>query len=391
MVDPVESSTSKNDFVIRDGFPALRKTDDGEPWIEGDEPIPRFPVWAHDDALRYSHIDQIRKDCATVFSARTRNDHEAYSHGLTFFVPSQMKPRCALEAMALAIFNAHTKHLEPGVMIPEQSGAEWWSLVLDEDENNLSRGIGDDDEDESDEVGMHFDADYGLEDQAPGLLLHPRVATVTYLSDFGAPTVVLNVRSPPPGDEGKRTLEAPISKLWVSHPQIGKHLAFDGRLLHGAPATFFPARQSKPDEERPVKKSKEDRTRVTFLVNIWVNHCPLDAEPLDDDICKDLVTPFSEKVDLAFQWQDPDLSQATVFHKSTISNRSDDPAGEEEIVICKRLVSIHYNDSMEKLHSESGKSGLVEVDVGDNAIVVKVGDEVDSSDDDDDGSNGGDE
>lgn len=45
----------------------------------------------------------------------------------------------------------------------------------------------------ADEVGLHFDADYVLEDLLPvGQLVHPHIATVTYLSDEGAPTLVLN-------------------------------------------------------------------------------------------------------------------------------------------------------------------------------------------------------
>ena len=42
-------------------------------------------------------------------------------------------------------------------------------------------------------------------------------------------------------DLGKKTLEEDISRAWLSHPQLGKHTAFDGRLLHGAPALYFPS------------------------------------------------------------------------------------------------------------------------------------------------------
>ena len=92
--------------------------------------------------------------------------------------------------------------------------------------------MGNDDVDEvgdEDEVGLHFDADYELEEQTGNILLHPRVATVTYLSDCGAPTLILDQKSPPMDDLKKSTLENVISTAWLSHPQVGKHTAFDGR------------------------------------------------------------------------------------------------------------------------------------------------------------------
>ena len=123
---------SSNDFVIREGFPALRLPGNKGPWIEGQEPLPRHDVWADEQAITFNDIETLWQDCLTVFSARTRDDDQAYSAGVTYFLPSQMKPRCALEALVQSIFRKHTDHLEEGVMIPEQSGAEWWTLVLDE-------------------------------------------------------------------------------------------------------------------------------------------------------------------------------------------------------------------------------------------------------------------
>lgn len=108
-----------------------------------------------------------------------------------------------------------------------------------EEEGKGDENDGEGEDNEGDEVGIHFDADYGLEAQAPNLLIHPRLANVTYLSDYGAPTVVFNKKSPPPNDIDN--LGGEINVVWISHPSVGKHITFDGRLLHGAPATFFPA------------------------------------------------------------------------------------------------------------------------------------------------------
>jgi hypothetical protein len=77
-----------------------------------------------------------------------------------------------------------------------------------------------DEEDEGDEVCFHFDADHGLEDQAPNLLLHPRLATVTYLTDFGAPSGV-DVRSNPP-DVSENIAGGDIRKGW-SHQTWKAH------------------------------------------------------------------------------------------------------------------------------------------------------------------------
>jgi len=190
----------------------------------------------------------------TVFTARDKPDGAAYSAGQTFFLPANMKPRCALEAIAMKIFQEHTKDLEPGTFIPAESGANWWTLVMDDEaeESNATTAIPplpavaaalvtpaataakaseyNDEEDEGDdEVGLHFDADYELEEQTGNVLLHPRVATVTYLSDYGAPTMIFEQKSPPMDDMKKSTLENGIKKAWLSHPKVGKHTAFDGR------------------------------------------------------------------------------------------------------------------------------------------------------------------
>jgi hypothetical protein len=218
---------SQNDLVIRDGFPALRNPETKAPITDGQrDPIPKHPVAVFKNLLDVSldTLEDLRQDCITINSARTRESDQAYSAGQTYFCPCQMKPRCALEDLALRIFRIHVFGLD-GMYTPEESGAEWWTLVLDDDEIL--------EDDEGDEIGMHFDADYGLEEQVPDLLLHPRLATVTYLSDAGAPTLVLEKRSPSHTDKEKDALKGDVEKGWLCHPQIGTHLCFDGRFLHG--------------------------------------------------------------------------------------------------------------------------------------------------------------
>ena len=55
---------------------------------------------------------------------------------------------------------------------------------------------------------------------------------------------------------------------WLSHPRQGKHLFFNGDLLHGAPAELA---------EAPLADGKG---RVTLLVNIWVDYVPGGLQPM---------------------------------------------------------------------------------------------------------------
>jgi hypothetical protein len=405
-----------NDLVIREGFPALLLPGGQRPNIDSDECLPRHAIWACDTALTFADRDALIADCETVFTARARENDTNYSAGTTYFLPCQMKPRCELESLVLNIFNKHTAVLDPTTFKPQQSGAEWWTLVLDDNQNeaetrtkkvscdNHDDETTDDDE-EGNEVGWHFDADYGLEAQAPNLLLHPRVATVTYLTDYGAPTVVLNVKSPAPSDTDKKSLEQSVDRVWLSSPKIGKHMAFDGRLLHGAPATYFPpshAAAAPPVEPHP-KKIKLDsdslsRKRVTLLVNIWLNHCPLDAEPLEDDVVEQLQSNRQSDVEqvqadetvTGFSWNDStfNLDKAPECRTLSLNVSSANPAGEDEVVLCGRIVTITYGAAMEKLHSSaevaaSCRSHLLELVCGPGALSIQVGEECPSEEDGD--------
>mmetsp|Transcript_9115 Transcript_9115/g.18056 ORF Transcript_9115/g.18056 Transcript_9115/m.18056 type:complete len:421 (-) Transcript_9115:266-1528(-) len=342
----------EGDLIIRDGFPALyiprskdgtssdEKTKDPlsfQPMVKGEEPLPRHGFWSSEDVIQFNsdnpdHLETFLEDCATVFTARDKPNGAAYSAGQTFFIPANMKPRCALEALALKIFHEHTKGLEPGTFNPAQSGANWWTLVMDddvEDSNGITVPISTTvaaapaaaaaaastnsvaagakttglEDSEDDEVGLHFDADYELEEQTGNIMLHPRVATVTYLSDHGAPTLVLEQKSPPMDDMKKSTLENGINKAWLSHPKLGKHTAFDGRFLHGAPALYFPPNRNSfhvnhDESKQPVAKRQKvvkDTKRYTVLVNIWLNHWVMDAGLLDDEVCAKLITPWEDE------------------------------------------------------------------------------------------------
>jgi hypothetical protein len=303
----------------------------------------------------------------------------------------------------MMIFNKHTEHLEQGTFNPATSGANWWTLVMDEndtaaikstDEKNIDDE--DEEEDEEDEVGLHFDADYELEEQTTNILLHPRVGTVTYLSDYGAPTAIFNLKSPPMDDIERKSLEKKIDKAWLSHPELGKHTVFDGRLLHGAPALYFPSKDAQKNAEvgePDVKRQKIDRKRYTLLVNVWLNHWVMDAGLLDDEVCAKLKTPWEDEnsnlkgddsYTPPFSWNNNvDLSKSDFpIEKVKLSPSTVNPAGEDEIALCNHNVTVKFNPLMEECHSASSLGPTVEMELADGAISIHVG-EVLSQDDDD--------
>jgi len=213
------------------------------------------------EALDASWLPPLIKDCKIAFTARTQEGGAAYSAGETYFIPAASQPRCALEGLAQSVFQLHTSHLSPGQDYDaERSGAEWWTLVM--------QG--------QDDVGFHWDRDYELEGGS-GVLVHPHIASVTYMAAVGGCTLVTDHVSPTSSDE---SLEGVVRHLLVARPAGGKHMSFDGRLLHGAPAEANVWEVPNSDPEAPP--------RVTFLVNIWLNHTPLSAGLLPEATLKQL-------------------------------------------------------------------------------------------------------
>eukprot|EP00873_Tetraselmis_striata_P001434 jgi/Tetstr1/421698/TSEL_012636.t1 len=173
-------------------------------------------------------LPSLRADCASLFGAEE-----------SFWLPAGAEPRCALECLAADVFRYHTRNLSEDFDL-EGSGAEWWVQVRDTGVAQSS-------------IGFHWDKDEDLVDSC-GLALHPQLSTVTYLSAWGAPTVACERRAPVDyGDDD--ALHDPAHDFvaaFVSYPACEdsvdgrspwlKHIAFDGRLLHGlcAEAVTFP-------------------------------------------------------------------------------------------------------------------------------------------------------
>jgi hypothetical protein len=86
----------------------------------------------------------------------------------------------------------------------------------------------------------------------------------------------------------------------INKPMIGKHIKFDGRLLHAAPALALEAitnrdtSETAPGDSKHIKGKKSDNhqpKRITFLVNIWLNHIPMQAQSYPTDAINDFTSP----------------------------------------------------------------------------------------------------
>lgn len=110
----------------------------------------------------------------------------------------------------------------------------------------------------------------------------------------------------------------------LSYPRCGKHISFDGTCLHGAPVDLILQESNEDELEDEVytslatsnkrkilsdvdtsntsgdsksarKKVKKVLNRVTFLVNIWINHVPVSSVPYPDNKIKHLQPVSNEK------------------------------------------------------------------------------------------------
>ena len=229
------------------------------------------------------------------------------------------KPRCTLEKMALEVFHHHVP--ENHVYDPSCSGAEWWvqirpspaktgrySLIhamdkqkeehnKDSEDKNTScdddaAAAADDDDDPPTGISFHWDKDEELRLMTGGsMYIHPHISTVTYLTDLGAPTMVLDCQvASMTGSEGLPNPETHVPRAFISWPKTGKHLSFDGKHLHAAPIDLMPPgsfetqiqlSENDNDSSNNENNKKEVRRkrRVTFLVNIWLNYRPFGVNP----------------------------------------------------------------------------------------------------------------
>ena len=218
---------------------------DGKRRVAGFETALDYSFRSAQLRISKSEAASLRRDCAKVFALDSSN-----------WLGATAEPACSLERVARAIFERHTAGVD---FDPRTSGAEWWAQVRDAGQKYEG-------------LAFHWDVDENLADahaRGGGVNVHPHLSTVTYLSDHGAPTLVLATSSPdaPTTDEVVRCYDALPSGA-LSYPRLGKTIVFNGSLLHGA----VPA--------GPDDRISPGGQRVTLLVNVWLGYRPLNLQPL---------------------------------------------------------------------------------------------------------------
>ena len=205
-------------------------------------------------------------ECSAALDAAKALVHSP-GGGCTHFIARQEAPACILESLALAVIDFHLANIGQDHGIGDACGAEWWVQIRQPDEP----------------LSMHWDCDEYLKSEAGGEHVPPFLASVTYLTPHGAPTVVLPVVADAAGRAQAATpvdSADPLNKGFASHPLVGKHLAFDGRLLHGCP---YDGPQTGEVAATAGAVSPE-QLRVTILVNLWLGHRPHRVERLPQDL-----------------------------------------------------------------------------------------------------------
>ena len=143
----------------------------------------------------------------------------------------------------------------------------------------------------------------------PDAGVHPHLATVTYLCGGGAPTVVLPVASPVDAAAVPDACCRAVRSAHACWPRPGRHLAFDGRMLHGAPLGLAAAAGGEEGNRAAGRGAvrgagaaggagseggagaEGDALRVTLLVNVWLNHVPWAADPLHAEAAAQMSAP----------------------------------------------------------------------------------------------------
>lgn len=265
---------------------------------------------------------------------------------LFLFVNKQ--PRCVLEQCALEVFHKHVPKDYTSYDC-HTSGAEWWVQIRPSPTTgrytmHASNDENDDDDDEMAKTGIsfHWDKDEDLRLLMGGsMYIHPHISTVTYITSFGPPTMALNVRihpmtgewivpecynNPPPNEQPsseKRIDSSDVTtntvattkqndanqkdtttavSAYISWPQRGKHLSFDGRYLHAAPGDFMESGEFEnqiqfetSDDKQQNRLNQRRHRRVTFLVNIWLNYKPFNVNMFPDTMI-DKLTKVDNKI-----------------------------------------------------------------------------------------------
>ena len=241
---------------------------------------------AFDIPMLQAVSDKLALSSLLVEQAQELIKYTKETHWIDETMVDGQKQICLLESLAWSIYRLHKERYKDTMFDDDdgqgaRGGAEWWVQV-----KNIYPHTEDTDEPDSidanskhtplasSSIDLHYDKDEALAESF-GIGSFPALSTVTYLTaapSRAAPTIIFDHTYTQGEDEV-------MSSMMVSRPRIGKHICFDGRLLHGAP--YHPSLLS-----TNTNHSDENSVsfRVTFLVNIWKNRRPASVHVLDDKI-----------------------------------------------------------------------------------------------------------
>jgi len=210
----------------------------------------------------------------------------------TFWLPSGAAPANNFERIAKSVFDFHLRDKKLASCVDHStSGAEWWCQVRPSPPSGRYAATDNTSGLSKEGVVFHYDKDEDLNEMS-GIHVFPHVSTVTYLTDLGAPTVILDrFVDSIQGGGSTQSNGGVVEKGVISYPAGGKHVCFDGRSLHAVVACF---KSKSLDEElegyaKSLGEPEKNRgsairrgRRITFLVNVWVNYKPIGVERWDN-------------------------------------------------------------------------------------------------------------
>jgi len=248
---------------------------------------------------------------------------------------------CDLELLAREIYKRHVQFYNLHTLKSDETnatlhgedkkgGAEWWVQVKPAGSSRAP-------------VDLHYDKDEVLAETF-SLGSFPTLSTVTYLTGEcddccgnegksccttdNAPTLIF-----PHTYEDEET--QPIPMMLLSHAVKGKHLVFDGRLLHGAPGHpalrrgYYKAANAISESEAVEHSS----LRVTFLVNIWRNGKPAAVNILPDEIRSKIICGNSTQGNSVTKEMLPLEFDARYVSHGVVSPSESGPKHDERIVL----------------------------------------------------------
>ena len=319
------AATSTSDVASEaaadEGAKGAWRPDENESCFEvGSDSLPTFATSAHGAWLRDPHSRDagpparawpavLRKASLDALrNAALALVHEHGCGGKTYWQDAMAPPRCLLEQAALEVLAFHSSaaaaapsehaHSPAAPSVPSAPaassasaflGAEWWVQLREQHAAPEAAAPAPAlDVDDASSIAFHFDCDEGLY-SATGELVPPWLSTVTYLSSIGAPTLILPARADADG-AGTPT----DGGAFLSFPHSGKHLCFDGTLLHGCPHALAAELAAWQEQEAAATTAAvaaappAEEVRLTLLVNLWQRHRPVGPQPLPRRIAEAL-------------------------------------------------------------------------------------------------------